>query len=41
MLLASLAEEGAQEQILADFPTVSIGALHAAMAFAAAPARLT
>jgi len=37
-LLASLAEGGPQEDILADFPTVSVEALRAVIAFAAASA---
>lgn len=40
-LLASLAEGAAQEEILADFPTVSMDALRAVIAFAAASAPLT
>ena len=37
-LLASLAEGGTQEEILADFPTMSMDALRAVIAFAAASA---
>jgi uncharacterized protein (DUF433 family) len=37
-LLASLAEGGTQEEILADFPTVNAEALRAVIAFAAASA---
>jgi uncharacterized protein (DUF433 family) len=37
-LLASLAEGGTQEEIIADFPTVSAAGLRAVVAFAAASA---